>query len=61
MEEFRLKLIEFCNNCNLTIEELMFVVKDVYRDITDLHAKWIEQKKNAEAGNEISESEPPQE
>ena len=47
MEELRLKLIEDCNNSNLPIEALMFVVRDVYRDVTELYNKWLA-KKNAE-------------
>ena len=60
MEELRLKLIDDCNQSGLTVEAVMFVVKDVYRDVTELYNQWLAQKK-AEAGNEISESASPQE
>jgi len=58
MNELRLKLIDECNKSGLTIEELMFVVKDVYRDVTDLYNKWVSQKNNAAAADEISEAAP---
>ena len=60
MEELRLKLIKDCNESGLTVEELMFVVKDVYRDVTDLYTQWLRQRKNAETDAENSEPEPAQ-
>lgn len=52
MEELRLKLIEDINNSNLPVEALLFVVKDVYRDVTELYNKWLasskEESKNTE-------------
>ena len=35
MEELRLKLLEDLNACGLPIEAIMFVVKDVYRDVQE--------------------------
>lgn len=35
MEELRLKLIEDLNACGLPIEAIVFVVKDVYRDVQE--------------------------
>lgn len=34
MEELRLKLIETCNQSGLPLEAILFVVKDVYRDVS---------------------------
>ena len=59
MEELRLKLIEDCNNSRLTPEALLFVVKDVYRDVADIYNKWIaQQKENAAADSESVKAAP---
>lgn len=53
MEELRLKLIEDCNNSRLTPEALLFVVRDVYRDVTEIYNRWMkQQKEDAAAGPE---------
>ena len=45
MEELRLKLIEDLNNSKLPVEALMFVVRDVYRDVTEAYNKFLAQQK----------------
>lgn len=34
MEELRLKIIDLCNKSGLPLEAIVFVVRDVYRDVT---------------------------
>lgn len=35
MEELRKKLIQCCNESNLPLEAVFFVVKDVFRDVAE--------------------------
>lgn len=59
MEELRLKLIEACNSSRLNPEALYFVVKDVYRDVTDIYNRWTtQQKEKAAAGSESVKAAP---
>ena len=44
MEELRLKLIEDCNASELPIEAILFVVRDVYRDVSETFDKFQKQK-----------------
>ena len=44
MEELRLKLIEDCNASGLPIEAILFVVRDVYRDVSETFDKFQKQK-----------------
>lgn len=55
MEELRLKLINDLNSCGLPIEAIMFVIKDVYRDVQDAF-KEFQIQKNA-AANEPKQPE----
>ena len=55
MEELRLKLIEDCNNSGLSIEALLFVVRDVYRDVTDLYNKMLITQKEEKAESEAEQ------
>ena len=45
MEELRLKLIEELNNSKLPVEALMFIVRDVYRDVTEAYNKYMANQK----------------
>lgn len=45
MEELRMKLINLCNESNLPIEAIMFVVKDVYRDVQSANREFQNQQK----------------
>ena len=40
MEELRLKLIQAINESKLAPEPLLFVIKDVYRDVLDAYNQW---------------------
>lgn len=55
MEELRLKLIEDCNKSGLPVEALVFVVRDVYRDVTEVYNKFLMQKQNEQ--DEVKEGE----
>ena len=33
MEELRLNIIKLCNDSGLPLEAILFVVKDIYRDV----------------------------
>lgn len=35
MEELKQKLIDVCNDSGLPLEAILFVTKDVYRDVED--------------------------
>lgn len=52
MEELKQQLIDICNNSGLSLEAILFVTKDLWRDVEDTirRAKEIqEQKKNEES------------
>lgn len=51
MEELRLKLLEDLNACGLPIEAIMFVVKDVYRDVQEAFRDYQIQKEKAPKQN----------
>ena len=55
MEELRLKLIDDCNKSGLPVEALVFVVRDVYRDVTEVYNKFLMQKQNEQ--DEVKEGE----
>lgn len=44
MVEFKKKLIELCNESKLPVEALMFVIKDLYRDIEETFDEYNKQK-----------------
>lgn len=50
MEELRLKIIDLCNKSGLPLEAIVFVVRDVYRDVA---ATFDEVQKQAEKEEEI--------
>lgn len=35
MEELKIKIVELCNESNLPLEALLFIVKDIFRDIQE--------------------------
>lgn len=35
MEELKQKLLDVCNESNLPLEAILFVTKDLYRDVED--------------------------
>lgn len=49
MEELRLKLITAINDANLAPEPLLFVIKDVYRDVLDAYNRWLVMKDQPES------------
>ncbi len=54
MEELRLKIIDLCNKSGLPLEAIVFVVRDVYRDVT---ATFEEMQKKVKEENRQEEKE----
>lgn len=48
MEELRLKLIETCNKSGLPLEAVLFVVRDVYRDVNETFETYKKRNKEDE-------------
>ena len=55
MEQLKINLIKACQESQLSIEAILFVVKDVYRDVTDA---FYEYKAKAAAAAENEKSKP---
>lgn len=47
MEELRLKLISTINESGLPLEAIVFIVRDVYRDVNETFQRMSEEVKNA--------------
>lgn len=45
MEELKIKLVNLCNQSQLPLEALYFVVKDLYRDVEDSVRAYKEQER----------------
>lgn len=54
MEELRLKIINLCNESELPLEALVFVIRDVYRDVNETFAKY-QQTVKEQSAEEIKE------
>lgn len=42
MDELKNKLIDDCNNSNLPLEAVYYIVKDLYRDVCDTYNEYLE-------------------
>ena len=51
MEELRLKLITTINESGLPLEAIVFVVRDVYRDVNETFRKMTEEAQKASSEN----------
>ena len=51
MEELRLKLITTINESGLPLEAIVFVVRDVYRDVNETFRKITEEAQKASSEN----------
>ena len=51
MEELRINLINAINTSGLPIEAVVFVVRDVYRDVNETFRKMTEEAKKASSEN----------
>ena len=58
MEELKKKLIEDCNNSGLPLEAILFVTKDLWRDVKDTidSAKKAEEKAMIEQAQAMADS-----
>lgn len=48
MEELRLKLVNLCNESGLPLEAILFVVRDVYRDVDGAFRAFLENQEKQE-------------
>ena len=55
MEELRVNLINAINASGLPIEAVVFVVRDVYRDVNETFRKMTEEAKKASSENNNNE------
>ena len=55
MEELRINLINTINASGLPIEAVVFVVRDVYRDVNETFRKMTEEAKKASSENNNNE------
>lgn len=55
MEELKQKLLNICNESGLPLEAILFVTKDLWRDVEDTYRRYKEsmnqQKEEKENGN----------
>ena len=51
MEELRLKLISTINESGLPLEAIVFVIRDVYRDVNETFQRMSEEAKKASSEN----------
>ena len=58
MEELRNRLIELINNCGLSIDCIYYIVKDVYRELSDEYRLVLQkqQEQALQANSEASEN-----
>lgn len=52
MEELRLNIIKLCNESGLPLEAIVFVVRDVYRDVTATFEQVQKENQNKQEENE---------
>ena len=52
MEKLRLQIIDLCNKSGLPLEALLFVVKDVYRDVNEAFQNTLRNMNNNESQEE---------
>lgn len=45
MEELKNKLLEDCNNSGLPLEAIYYLVKDLFRDVSDTYEEVLKQEK----------------
>lgn len=44
MEELKKKLLDDCNSSGLPLEAIYYLVKDLFRDVSDTYERLLEQK-----------------
>jgi hypothetical protein len=56
MEELKQKLLAVCNESNLPLEAIMYVTKDLWRDVEDtFRSLQREQQKQVEVESDVTE------
>lgn len=40
MEELRLRIIDLCNQSGISVEAMLFVIRDIYRDVQSLYDQY---------------------
>lgn len=55
MTELKNKLLQLCNESGLPLEAILFVVRDLYRDVDEAYSQFIKQVEAAQAEQPIKE------
>lgn len=57
MEELREQILDLCNNSQLPIDAIFYILKDIYRDARDTYSQYCEQRKVQKQKEEQKEEE----
>lgn len=57
MEDLRNKLIDIINECNLPIESIYYIFKDVFRELSDQYSVILQKRKQEEIASQEKEKE----
>lgn len=57
MEDLRNKLINIINECNLPIEGIYYIFKDVFRELSDQYSVILQKQKQEEIASQKKEKE----
>lgn len=57
MEDLRNKLIDIINGCNLPIEGIYYIFKDVFRELSDQYSVILQKRKQEEIASQEKEKE----
>ncbi len=57
MEDLRNKLIDIINECNLPIEGIYYIFKDVFRELSDQYSVILQKRKQEEIASQEKEKE----
>lgn len=57
MEDLRNKLINIINECNLPIEGIYYIFKDVFRELSDQYSVILQKQKQEEIASQKKEEE----
>ena len=55
MEELKQKLVDLCNESGLSLEAILFVTKDLWRDVEDTLRRYEKQQNEQKSKEEESE------
>lgn len=57
MENLRKQLVDAINNCGLPLEAAYYIMKDVYRDLSDTYESYLKQQEAQKEAESASEKE----